>query len=54
VLELGCGALVIPEQIAVRGAAQAFDDMDELKDAALASLLKRVVGRLVDMARRFA
>ena len=54
VLELGCGALVIPEQIAVRGAAQAFDEMDELKDAALAALLKRVVGRLVDMARRFA
>ena len=54
VLELGCGALVIPEQIAVRGAAQAFDDMDELRDEALAALLKRVVGRLVDMARRFA
>ena len=54
VLELGCGALVLPEQIAVRGAAQAFDDMDELKDANAAELLKRVVGRLTDMARRFA
>jgi len=54
VLELGCGALVLPEQIAVRGASQAFDDMDELKDEALAALLKRVVGRLVEMAGRFA
>jgi chromate reductase, NAD(P)H dehydrogenase (quinone) len=54
VLELGCGALVLPEQIAVRGAAQAFDDMDELKDEAIAALLKRVAGRLVEMAGRFA
>ena len=54
VLELGCGALVLPEQIAVRGAGQAFDDMDELKDATAAELLKRIIGRLVDMARRCA
>src|SRR5581483_11383550 len=27
-LELGCGALVLPEQIAVANAEQAFDDMD--------------------------
>jgi len=54
VLELGCGALVLPDQIAVRGASQAFDDMDELKDEAIAALLKRVVGRLVEMAGRFA
>ncbi len=54
VLELGCGALVLPEQIAVRGAAQAFDDMDEFKDEAMAALLRRVVARLVDMARRLA
>ena len=32
ILELGCGALVIPEQIAVPRADQAFDDMDNLKD----------------------
>ena len=53
-LELGCGALVLPEQIAVRGAATAFDDMDELKDEAASALLKRVVGKLVDLAGRFA
>jgi chromate reductase, NAD(P)H dehydrogenase (quinone) len=54
VLELGCGALVIPEQVAVREAASAFDEMDQLKDERTAALLKTVVNRLVDMARGFA
>src|SRR4029079_7758426 len=34
-LELGCGALVIPEQIAVASAEFAFDDKDELVDLRL-------------------
>ena len=34
ILELGCGALVIPEQVSVANAADAFDDMDNLKDEA--------------------
>ncbi len=50
ILELGCGALVIPEQIAVPRADQAFDDMDNLKDAALASALKAAMRRLVELA----
>ena len=54
VLELGCGALVIPEQVAVREAANAFDDNDGLKDERTAGLLKTVVNRLVEMARGFA
>ena len=54
VLELGCGALVIPEQVAVREAASAFDESDRLKDERAAGLLKNVVNRLVDMARGFA
>src|SRR5262245_199535 len=54
VLELGCGALVIPEQIAVREAASAFDEADRLKDERAAGLLRTVVSRLVDMARGFA
>ena len=53
VLELGCGALVIPEQLAVREAASAFDEMDNLKDERTAGLLQAVVKRLVDMARGF-
>jgi chromate reductase, NAD(P)H dehydrogenase (quinone) len=54
VLELGCGALVIPEQIAVREASHAFDDNDDLKDERLAGQLKTVARRLVDLARQLA
>jgi chromate reductase, NAD(P)H dehydrogenase (quinone) len=54
VLELGCGALVIPEQVAVREAAQAFDEDDNLKDERSARLLTTVTSRLVEMARGFA
>jgi chromate reductase, NAD(P)H dehydrogenase (quinone) len=50
ILELGCGALVIPEQIAVPRAEQAFDDMDNLKDDVLAAALKTVARRLVELA----
>ena len=51
ILELGCGALVIPEQVAVARAADAFDEMDNLADAELADLLRKQLARLVDMAR---
>ncbi len=54
VLELGCGALVIPEQITVFRASEAFDEMDNLKDERAAASLKRVVQRLADMAREMA
>jgi NAD(P)H-dependent FMN reductase len=50
ILELGCGALVIPEQVAVPRAEQAFDDMDNLKDDALATALKTAMRRLVELA----
>ena len=50
ILELGCGALVIPEQVAVPRADQAFDDMDNLKDEALATALKAAMRRLVELA----
>ena len=48
ILELGCGALVIPEQISGRRAPTAFDDMDNLKDEALAAALKALVRRLIE------
>jgi NAD(P)H-dependent FMN reductase len=51
VLELGCGALVIPEQITVFRASEAFDDMDNLKEERAAASLKRVLQRLTDTAR---
>ena len=53
-LELGCGALVIPEQIAVREASHAFDENDELKDERSAALLRTVARRLVELARQVA
>jgi chromate reductase len=53
-LELGCGALVIPEQIAVMRASDAFDEIDNLKEERLAQLMKRVAQRLTDMAREVA
>ena len=51
VLAIGCRALVIPEQVTVPNAADAFDDMDGLRDARAADQLKLVVRRLIDYAR---
>jgi chromate reductase, NAD(P)H dehydrogenase (quinone) len=54
VLELGCGAMVLPDQIAVRDAATAFDDMDNLRDETNANRLRTVLGHLVDAAHQLA
>jgi NAD(P)H-dependent FMN reductase len=54
VLEQGCGALVIPDQIAVARAGDAFDEMDNLKDEANARRLKGVVQSLIEFARHYA
>jgi chromate reductase, NAD(P)H dehydrogenase (quinone) len=51
ILELGCGALVIPEQISVANAGEAFDDMDDIKDLNLAASFKALARRLVELAR---
>lgn len=51
ILELGCGALVIPEQVAISQADRAFDDMDNIVDTGTANLLRAQLARLVDMAR---
>ena len=51
ILELGCGALVIPEQLALRQAASAFDDNGNLSDDAMAKQLRSVLHRLVERAR---
>jgi NAD(P)H-dependent FMN reductase len=50
-LALGCRALVIAEQVSVPNADNAFDEMDELKDARAAEELELVVRKLVDTAR---
>jgi NAD(P)H-dependent FMN reductase len=54
VLELGCGAMVLPDQIAVREAATAFDALDNLREEANANRLRTVLGNLVDAAHQFA
>jgi NAD(P)H-dependent FMN reductase len=54
VLELGCGALVIPDQIAIARAGDAFDDMDNLKDDGSAQRLKGVVRSLIRFAGHYA
>lgn len=54
VLELGCGAFVLPDQIAVREAATAFDEKDNLRDERTATLLRQVLRRLVEMVRQSA
>jgi chromate reductase, NAD(P)H dehydrogenase (quinone) len=52
VLEIGCGALVIPEQVTVPRAETAFDDMDNLKDENLTAALRTTVRALIDAAER--
>ena len=51
VLAVGCRALVIGEQVTVPNAAEAFDEMDQLKDKRAVTQLKTVVQKLVDYAR---
>jgi chromate reductase len=51
ILELGCGALVIPEQVAIPNADTAFDDMDNIVDTRTANLFRAQLARLVDMVR---
>jgi NAD(P)H-dependent FMN reductase len=52
VLEIGCGALVIPDQIALPRAAEAFDDTDTLKDEQTMNRLRGVLQRLIDVTRQ--
>jgi hypothetical protein len=51
ILELGCGAFVIPEQVAIPHADQAFDDMDNIIETGVANSFRSELQRLVDMAR---
>jgi len=51
VLAIGCRAFVVPEQVTIPNAGDAFDEMDQLKDARAATQLKLVVRKLIDYAR---
>ncbi len=54
VLELGCGALVLPDQVAIRNAASAFDEAENLRDAGEGERLRSMLARLVDVAHQYA
>jgi hypothetical protein len=43
--------MVLPEQIAISQADQAFDELDNLSQATLANQLRAQLARLVDVAR---
>lgn len=50
VLELGLGALVLPTQVAIREAGQAFDEDGGLKDERMARMLRTSLTRLIAVA----
>ncbi|RTL53902.1 MAG: NADPH-dependent oxidoreductase [Bradyrhizobiaceae bacterium] len=52
ILALGCGATVIPQQVALSFADQAFDDMDRFKDERDALMLRATMRQLVDVAQQ--
>ena len=51
ILEIGCGAMVVPEQVTVQNADRAFDQMDNISETRVANLLRAQLSRLSDMAR---
>lgn len=52
ILALGCGATVVPKQMGLSFADQAFDEMDRLKNPADAELLRGTLHQLVDVAQQ--
>jgi NAD(P)H-dependent FMN reductase len=54
VLAVGCRALVLAEQVSIAHADEAFDEMDELRDAGAAEQLRHLARRLVETARLLA
>jgi hypothetical protein len=54
ILAVGLGATVIPQQIALPRAHEAFDADGKLKDVRQQDLLKSVVEALAVAARKFA
>jgi hypothetical protein len=54
ILEVGVGATVIPQQLALPRANDAFEADGSLKDKAQQTMLKDVVEKLAIAAKRFA
>ena len=51
ILTLGCGALVIPEQVSIASADHAFDERGNLANTGLANQLRAQLERLTEMAQ---
>jgi NAD(P)H-dependent FMN reductase len=51
IMEIGLGALVIPDMVTVPGAASAFDEHGELTNDRATGMLQAMVRRLIDEAR---
>jgi hypothetical protein len=45
---------VLPEQVAIRNAASAFDEAENLRDEGDADRLRSMLARLVDVAHQYA
>jgi chromate reductase len=54
ILMVGMGAVVIPQQVAVPKASEAFEEDGSLKDEAMQEALKNVIEHLAVAARAFA
>ena len=54
ILELGCGALVIPEQLAIAGADEVFDELGNIADTHIANQFHALLARLLETARAMA
>jgi NAD(P)H-dependent FMN reductase len=52
VLEIGCGAMVLPAQVSVPFAETAFDEMDQLKHEQDAERVRTFVKDFIDVAQR--
>ena len=51
-LALGCGATVIPQQMALSFADHAFDDMDRFRDERDAVMLRATMKQLIAVAQQ--
>lgn len=54
ILEIGCGALVIPEQLAIAGVDEAFDELGNIADTRIANQFHAMLARLLETTRAMA
>jgi NAD(P)H-dependent FMN reductase len=54
ILEIGCGAPVVPEQLAIAGADEIFDELGNIADTRVANQFHALLARLVVTARAMA